>query len=257
MDDNNEYRDKGKKVFLLRPHSVIHEEMLDTLIMEGYETYTILDSERARKILAKFPNSIMFINIDEGRSEAEWEAYIKKIQEDPATKNARLGILSYNQDKELMRKYLMEIMVPCGYVQLKLGLRESTNIILNALEANEARGRRQFIRAECGDDINATLNYQGDHGMYHGKILNISYVGIAATMKKFDFLPPYSVIPDVQIKVRGGLILTDMIHRMIRQNNLDTQQVLFFDPKMPEENKIVIYRYIKMRLQRYIDELKV
>ena len=256
MDNNHGSRDGGKKIFLLRPHIVIQQRMLDTLLMEGYETYTIMDSERARKLLKKFPDSIMFINIDEGYTEAEWEAYIRKIQEDPVTKSAKLGIMSYNQDKELMRKYLMEMMVPCGYIQLKLGLQESTNIILNALEANEARGKRQSLRAECEDDLNATLNYRGDHGMYHGKIVDISTVGIAAKMAKFDFLPSNSVIKDVQLKFRAGLIQTDMILLGTRKDKLHVH-VFLFDPKMPKENKMVIYRYIKMCLQKYIDELKL
>jgi len=149
---------QGKKIFLLRPHSVIHQEMLDVLIMAGYETYTIINEEKARKLLKKFPGSIMFINIDEGLSEPEWEVYIRQILIDEDTKTCRLGIMSYNQDKSLMQKYLMEISVPCGYIQLKLGLNESTKIILAALEANEARGRRKFIRAEWEDDLNAQLN---------------------------------------------------------------------------------------------------
>jgi hypothetical protein len=52
----------GKKIFLLYPHSVIHDEMPDILIMAGYETYTVQDEKRARKLLEKFPGSIMFIN---------------------------------------------------------------------------------------------------------------------------------------------------------------------------------------------------
>jgi hypothetical protein len=60
---------EGKKIFLLHPHSVIREDMLDILIMAGYETYTVLDEKRARKLLEKFPGSIMFINIDEGLKE--------------------------------------------------------------------------------------------------------------------------------------------------------------------------------------------
>jgi hypothetical protein len=251
--DNNQWG--GKKVFFLRPHSVIHQKMLDTLLMAGYEVYLLQDNERARKLLAKFPDSIMFVNIDEGYKEAEWEDYIKIIQKDPKTRSVRLGIMSYNQDKELMQKYLMEMMVPCGYIQLKLGLQESTNIILSALEANEARGKRQFIRAVCEDDLNATLNYRGDLGMYHGKILDISSAGIAVRMKKSDILPPNTVIKDVQIKVRGGLVLTDMILMGIRKDK--QVNIFLFDPKMSEENKIIIYRYIKMCLQKYIDELKV
>ena len=247
---------QGKKIFLLHPHSVIRDEMLDLLIMAGYETYTLIDEKKARKILAKFPGSIMFINIDEGLKEKEWEAYIRGIQQDPQTKNTQLGIMSYNQDRDLMQKYLMELSIPCGYVQLKLGLQESTRIILNVLEANEARGRRKFIRADCEDDISSSINYKGDSGLHHGNILDISSAGIAAKFDKFDSLPLNSVIHDVQLKLRGGLVMTNMILMGQRRDDKHVH-ILLFDPKMSTDNKLIIHRYIKQCLQKYIDGLRV
>ena len=247
---------QGKKIFLLHPHSVIREEMLDLLIMAGYETYTILDEKRARKLLAKFPGSIMFINIDEGLKEKEWEAYIKGIQNDPSTSESRLGIMSYNQDRVLMQKYLMELAIPCGYIQLKLGLQESTRIILGALEANEARGRRKHIRAECEDDINAMVNFKGASGISHGKILDISSAGIAAKFEKGSDLTLSTLIKDVQLKLRGGLVMTDMIYMGQRRDDKRVY-ILLFDPKLTTDNKLIIHRYIKQCLQRYIEKLKV
>ena len=252
MEQNAE----GKKVFLLHPHSVIRDDMLDILIMAGYETYTILDEKKARKLLAKFPGSIMFINIDEGLKEKEWEAYIREIQENSATRESRLGIMSYNQDRNLMQKYLMDLAIPCGYIQLKLGIQESTKIILNALEANEARGRRKCIRADCQDDINATLNYKEDTNIFHGKILDISSAGIAAKFEKFATLPLNSVLHNVQLKLRSGLVMTEMIYMGQRRDNKQIY-ILLFDPKITNDNKLVIHRYIKQCLQKYIDTLKV
>ena len=251
-----ETKGEGKKIFLLYPHSVIHQEMLDVLIMAGYETYTLVDAEKARKLLMKFPGSIMFINIDSGMKEPEWEMYIRNIQSDDATSGSKLGIMSYNQDTDLMRKYLMDISVPCGYVQLKLGLHESTKIILNALEANEARGRRRNIRADCEDDLSATLNFKSDSDFCHGKILDISSAGIAAKLEKYKPPEANSVLREVQLKLRGGLILTDMIYAGKRSDKKDVY-ILMFDAKMPHEHKLVIYRYVKLSLQKYIDGLKV
>ena len=63
---------------------------------------------------------------------AEWEEYIKGIIGSEGTKDVRIGIVSYNENKELAEKYLMELMVPCGFIRLKLGIEESTQIILKA-----------------------------------------------------------------------------------------------------------------------------
>jgi hypothetical protein len=246
----------GKKIFFLYPHSVIRDEMLDLLIMAGYETYTLMDEKKGRKLLAKFPGSIMFINIDEGLKEKEWEVYIREIQKNPQIQDCRLGIMSYNQDRNLMQKYLMDLTIPCGYVQLKLGLHESTKIILNVLEANEARGRRKCIRVDCHDDISSSLNYKGELAVYHGNILDISSVGVAAKFKELDAHAINSVMRDVQLRLRGGLIMIDMIFMGQRQDDKQVY-ILLFDPKITTENKIAIHRYIKVCLQKNIDGLKV
>jgi hypothetical protein len=247
----------GKKVFLLYPHSVIHEEMLDILIMSGFETYTLRDHKKAVKLLEKFPGSIMFINIDEGMPENEWETYVRNLQENPKTQDSKLGILSYNQDKALMEKYLMRLSVPCGYIHLKLGIQQSTKIILNALEANEAKGRRKYIRAFCEDDPNAAMNYKSGEEFFQGKILDISSAGIAARITKFPEMPPNSVLKDVQLKLRGGLVMLNAILMGKRRDDKDVY-ILIFDPsKTDQDSKIVIHRYIKQSLQKYIDQLNV
>jgi hypothetical protein len=244
----------GKKIFILYPHSVIQEEMLDILIMAGFEAYVIHDHKRALKLLIRFPGSIMFINIDEGLSEQEWESYIRGIQESPRTKDCKLGILSYNTDQKLMQKYLMDIAVPCGYIQLKLGIKESTRIMLSALEANEARGRRKFIRADCSEETNATVNIKGPMGMYYGKILDISAAGIAARFDKTGDYTANETLKEVQLKLRGSLVLVNMTFMGKRA---DSVCVLLFDLKMDQDHKLVIHRFIKYILQHYIDNLAI
>jgi hypothetical protein len=231
--------------------------MLDILIMGGFETYTLRDHKKALRILERFPDSIMFVNIDEGMPEKEWEAYIRGIQENPKIKDTRLGILSYNQDKALMEKYLMDLALPCGYIQLKLGIQESTKIILNALQANEAKGRRKYIRAFCEDDINATMNYKDAGTLFQGKLLDISSAGIAAKIPNFLDLPPNSVLHNIQLKLHGSLAMTDGILMGKRRDDKDVWIILFDPSKTPQENKLVIHRYIKQCLQKYIDSLKV
>ncbi|MDR1107452.1 MAG: PilZ domain-containing protein [Spirochaetaceae bacterium] len=246
----------GKKIFFLYPHSVIQDGLLDVLIMSGFETYTLYDHQRARRLLVKFPGSIMFINIDQGLSEKEWEAYIRDIQQDPALSTTRLGILSYNTDQALMQKYLMDLAIPCGYIQLKLGLKASTQIILAALQANEAKGRRKYIRAFCVDDSYATMNYKGPDGMYYGKLLDISSAGIAVKFDQPLITAGNALLRDIQLKLRVALIMTDGI-LMGGMAAKPKTGVILFDPKMNQDDKLAIHHYIKQRLQYYIDHLEI
>jgi hypothetical protein len=236
---------------------VIHEEMLDILIMNGFETYTLRDHKKAVKILEHFPDSIVFINIDDGMPEKNWEAYIRALQENPKTKEVRIGILSYNQDKNLMEKYLMEISVPCGYIQLKLGIQESTRIILSALQANEARGRRKYIRAFCENDPTATLNYKNELGIFQGKLLDISSAGFAAKIPKFPDLPLNSILKGFQLKLHGTLVMADVVLMGRRRDDKDVCILLFDPSKLDQNSKLAIHHFIKQNLQKYIDQLKL
>ena len=258
MGQNQEAADAaGRKVFLLYPHSVVQEKMLDTLIMNGFETYTLRDYKKAFRIMEKFPGSILLINIDEGLPETDWELFIKGVQKNSKTKNTRLGIVSYNQDHDLMEKYLMDIGVQCGFIQLKLGLRESTEIILNALNANEAKGRRQHIRAFCEEGIHASLNYKDeDNGnLYQGKILDISASGLAVRIPGLPEKQENAKLKDVQLKLHGSLILTDLVLLAKRRDDRSVYIMLFDPSKLTFEAKQSIHRFIKRNLQSYIDQI--
>ena len=245
----------GRKVFLLYPPSVVQDKMLDTLIMNGFETYTLRDYKKAFKIMEKFPDSIMLINIDEGLSEHDWETYIKGIQQNSKTKNTRVGIVSYNQDRALMEKYLIDIGIPCGFIQLKLSLKESTDIIMNALNANEAKGRRQHIRAVCEEGIHASLNYRSGSQLFQGKILDISSAGLATRIPGLPDLPANTRLRDVQLKLHGSLVMTDLI-LIGRRSDDKSVYIMIFDPaKLDENARHNIHHFIKRNLQSLIDQM--
>ncbi len=136
----------GRKVFFLYPHSVIQNDMFRILIKNEYEVYSIDDHIKMKELSIRFPESILFINIDDKLNENEWESYIKDILSD-TQKISRIGILTYNKDQNLAKKYLMEMMVPCGFICLSLSLEQSAATILKTLMVNEAKGRRKFLRA--------------------------------------------------------------------------------------------------------------
>jgi hypothetical protein len=246
---------EGKKVFFLYPHSVIQDDLVDELIMQGFEIYILRDHRRARKLIERFPGSIMFINIDERLEEAEWEAYIQEILDNPEIRT-KLGIVSYNTDRDLMEKYLMKMMVPCGYVQLKQGVKESTLIIRNALLANEAKGRRKSFRAVCEDNSGA-INSNGDFGLITGKLLDISATGFASRIDNPPHLEKNTLLKKVQMKLRGSLATVDLIYLGPRfdDNNV---WILLFDPtSLTDSSKLAINHYIKLCLQRLIDTMEV
>lgn len=244
----------GKKVLILYPQSVIKEEMLHLLTATEYEVALLHDAQKALRVLHKYPNSILFINLEEGMKEPEWKTYITKIMENEKTKDVRIGILTYNADPVLKKKYLMDIGVHCGFVTLKHGLRESFKIIVHTLEANEAKGRRKYVRATCSAKDKATFNvkYGGDY--LTGSILDISSVGMACTFDKPQNLKLGQDLDDIQLKLRA--VLCRAKGKLVGINNEKGDRlVVLFSKKISPRERHKIHQFVHDRLQEEIDAL--
>ncbi|WP_321990886.1 PilZ domain-containing protein [Marispirochaeta aestuarii] len=246
----------GRKVFLLYPHSVFQDDLIYTLVQSEYEVYRLKDHNRALRILEKFPDSILFINIDERLDESEWEEYIRGIAGNPALDSIRIGILSYNNDEELKKKYLMDIGITCGFIQLKLGLKESTKIILTVLEASEAKGRRKFVRVSCEHDSSAQFNVRVFDTVVTGKIIDISSIGMAMQFDTDPELQKNTLLEGIQLRLRSSLINLSGVVMGFREEK-PKRYVVLFTPKTAASEKTKIRRYIIQTLQGFIESLQV
>ncbi len=250
----------GKKVFFLYPHSVIQEELINHIIQNEFEVYLINDHQKLLPLLKKYNNSILFINIDERLKEKEWEEYIRTIMNREETSGVQIGILTYNEDKELARKYLMDLMIPGGYIQLKLGLKESTKIILKTLMANEARGKRRFVRATCPKNIVTEFNVQVAGNMYDGHIKDISSAGMACYFNKNIDLAPKTELSKMQLKLRSRIVMVSGIVAGKRDDQGQTLYVVLFNKYISTDAKqrisTFIYRTLQAEMQRELDNVK-
>ena len=246
----------GRKVFILYPHSVIQEDLIYTLINNEYEVYLIKDHNRALKLLEKFNDSIIFINIDDRLDEEEWEEYIRGIMRNPSLQDVRIGILSYNNEAQLKQKYLMEIGVPCGFIQLKLGIAQSTKIILTALEANEAKGRRKYVRVNCEKDESAQFNVRISDTVISGKILDISSIGMAVRFETDPELQKNTLLEGIQMRLKSSLVNLSGVVIGFHEGR-PKRYVILFSPRTSTAEKEKIRRFIIHNLQSTIESIKV
>jgi hypothetical protein len=238
----------GKKVFFLYPQSVIQKELVVLLIQNEYEVYLLHDHRKALGVLKRYNDSIIFINIDEALKEAEWETYIKGIMSNEDTKNVRIGIISYNTDKALAGKYLMDLMVQCGFIRLTLGIKESAAIILKALDANEAKGRRKYIRAKCTDLTVNSFNIRMGINTYKGRIRDISSVGMACVFDEHASFELKTPLNDIQLNLKGLICSISGVVAGIRTEN-EPVYLIMFDHKITEATQLKISNFIFKCLQ--------
>ncbi|HTP58034.1 MAG TPA: PilZ domain-containing protein, partial [Spirochaetia bacterium] len=163
-----------------------------------------------------------------------------------------VGILTYNADPALARKYLMDMMLPCGFIQLKLGLAEGKKIILKTLEANEARGRRGFVRARCPDPKIASLNVRVGKKAHAGPILDISAAGMSFGLDTATDIKAETVLQDIQLRLKGTLCRVKGIYKGIAKGTRGTHLAMFAQP-LEAETTLKIHRFIFQALQDEMD----
>lgn len=243
----------GRLVVFVRPHSVVQNELLADLIRNEFAVAVLHDHTRVRDLFHRNPDCIAFFNIDEGYSEPEWATLVRTLEDDPDIQQVRIGILTYNPNPELSQKYLLELMVSCGFVRLSLELTESTKTIIKLLEANEARGRRQHLRVPCSKGT-ASLNVLIDGDPLVGALVDLSSVGMACTFDRDPKWKARTLIKSIQLRLKGVLCQVSAIVMGSRiTEGGETIFVLLFDPKTPEDVREKIRAFLGKALQAQLD----
>jgi hypothetical protein len=181
--------------------------------------------------------------------DAEWRTWIRGLIADPQRKDTRVGILTDNPDQALAQKYLADLPVPCGYIQLRAGMAEIKKMILKALEANEARGKRRFVRATCDDPRKAAFNIRFGGKLVDGAIRDISAAGMSFNLEKPLLLKPNTVLDDIQLKLKGVLCRASGLY-VGEIKDGPRRHLLMFRQPVPPDTVDKIHRFIFHSLQQ-------
>jgi len=246
----------GKKIFFLFPSAVMQNRIIFELVQHEYEIYMAKNKDTLRRVLRNYPDSIVFVDINEHMSEKEWETWITAVMNAPDTKTVSIGIITANTDEDLRQKYLQTIKVACGYTVLKFDLEKAIKQLVETLQAAGAKGRRKFIRASIDGDT-ATINLPLEGSFVNGRIKDISVVGISFTLEGNPEIPKNAVVKDVQIILQTNRIKVEGIVFGSRMDGKEKIYVLLFSQKTDSEVRSKIRKYIQHSLQVKMDvELK-
>lgn len=243
------------KIFFLYPHSVIRESLIKNLVNLEYEVYSVYDHDKLYKYLEEYNHSIVFINIDVKLSEREWEEYVKKIKNNPLTKTVRLGVMSFYATEDTAEKFLIKLMVDCGFVKLKAGIQDSKNIVLKTLYANEAKGKRKYIRINTRSMENITFTIKEEYKFKSGKILDISSVGMACVFDDSEAIyREDTTFIEIQLNLKGVICMVDgnITHHRLLEDGTNTY-IIMFNPKKYNKFNDKIHDFIFKSLQESLE----
>lgn len=198
----------------------------------------------------------MYVNLDEGLEEPAWEAYVRQLGDDGESA-VGVGVVTLNEPlPEIRERFLFELQVTCGFVVLKIGAAKTTEILVKTLEANEARGRRKFVRAPCPPGV-GQCSIVNETKTVRGEITDISSAGVAIRLGGDQSFRVGMVLRGISIAVKGVRVLADGFIVAQRTGSDGANiHVLMFDPTSLDEEHREKLRSLVCRLnQAAMDQL--
>ena len=247
------YEILGKKIFFLYPSAVVQNRITEELIQQEFEVYIIKDHVKLRRLLKKYPDSIVFVNIFDGMPEKEWEVWIRGVLSDESVSNVKIGIIGPGDDEVLKRKYINEVKIQCGYIVTKSDLNIAMKELYEMLNSAEAKGRRKYIRAITENETNTTVNFPTHGTFIHGLIRDISVVGLSCYFSDDPDFPKNSLHQDIQIKLQTNILKAEGIIFGSRMDGDKKIYVVLFTQRIDPDTRVRIRRYIQSNLQSKID----
>ena len=226
----------GRKTFFITPDtSLIPESYLEDYFALGYECYFVENDKRIKiekkidVILSLFHDVILFFNIDYNIPNLDWTDYIKDLI-DSYSNRASIGILyTKRQSKEerarLEHRYLYDMGVQCGCIQLEYQKKQNFELIEKILYANQAQGRRKNIRALCTNSCTFTCAHGGTSHTGILQDISLSHFSIITPSNKFK-VQLYEKVADFHFNIRGFMFRSDAV--LIMERPLEYQSLMVF-----------------------------
>jgi hypothetical protein len=245
----------GKKIFFLYPSGVMLNGVAEELIQQEYEVYIARNHEKLRNALKQFPESIVFVNIDDGMPEKEWEAWIRGIMKDPATVKVQIGILTAAANETLERKYINNLQIQCGFTVVKTDFMPTIRKLYAILQSVNARGRRKYIRVNTEEEPVVEINIPHHNLFVKGSIKDISVVGLSCFFTQDPELEKNSLCQNMQIKLGSMLLKAEGIVFGSRAEELAKVYVFLFTQRTDPDVRTKIRKFNQSTLQAKMDSL--
>jgi hypothetical protein len=241
----------GKKVFFLNPSVNIQNQVMDELSQHEYEVYSVKNSAHLTRVLKKYTDSIVYINLDDTQK-AEAEKWIDMIS--TAVPDVRIGIFSSSSDEALKDKYVKKPKVKCGFINIRFEMKKTVQQIIAILESMNVKGRRKYLRATIENEETATINMsQGGGNFVNGIIKDISVVGFSCAFEEDPGLIKNTLYKDIQIRLHTMLIKAEAIVFGSREELGKKVYVLLFSQRTDPEVSVKVRKYVRQNLQHKME----
>ena len=234
----------GRKIFFVAPPVNVHPYVTGKLRENEYEVYVIPEYRFAKSVLRNNPDSIVFFNIDDSSLGLKaWFNFIKSFQDDDVLKTCKLGVLSSRSRSKDKEKFLVENNLSAGYIKTAVGNTELLDSIKEMLNLNMAKGKRQYVRANTGNDPSAQVVCEKDGQMLTMQLLDISSVGFACKLDSSynSLFVKNSLLKNFTLRMGTKQVTSTALIFTIKEGSEFSTLVLLFVPALllPQGKKAI------------------
>ncbi len=200
----------GRKVFFLNLSSDLRNQIIDPLREREYEVFNIDDYKSAKAILRNFPDAICFVQVDiHGSNQLktnQWFNFLHSFQSDPVLKTIYLGVITKRMTTSEQNFFMLNLLLPAGLLSIRNGTDELFDNLINILEVNGAKGRRQYVRAKCPENSRAVVRCKIADVTVIMTINDISSVGISCYIKnnQTQLFKPNIVLENISFSINSA-----------------------------------------------------
>lgn len=246
----------GRKVFFLYPTYSFQSDIMERLRTMEYEVYVINDYKNAKNTLKKNQGSILFINVDNFFSAVAWINFINSFAENEDLKDCSIGIITDKADRETIRLYEGCSGISSGIFRLSANSDENLQLIVKQLDKDNAKGRRQYVRANCLDDPSAEVFWITNNIMYKLKIIDISAVGIAVKipLRQAGALKPGQLLKNISLMLKAKPMPINATVYAIKHGEEFNTGVFLIEKDTGKTALSTIRSYVAEKLQKRVED---
>ena len=236
----------GRKIFFLNPSFSMRTHIIAALRKLEYEVYTFTDYKKAKAYLTIYHDSILYINTETQLDIQAWMNFVRAIKEDMAFNSTLLGIFCDHMGPTEANLVASSKYIDAGIFHAEGAYAGMLHLLTQKLEQLSAKGRRQYVRANCTNDPTAGFLWIQNGKMFKAKLIDISVASVAilvathnvpflnATAQTFCTLQ----LNNKQVQTRAKLLI-------VKQKTPNTSAAIFMlDENTPAASLDLIRAYI-------------
>ena len=242
----------GRKIFFLNPAYPVKKEIMSRLQAQEYEVYTIESYREAKPLLRKNPNSLLFVNIDAQLTHAAWFNYIRTYDRDDILATIKICVISERikaSDVAIFNKFVNMV---SDVIEFNEGIEGVAKQIQKILDETNAKGKRQYVRANLTHDKDASLFWNHGSKMHQLKLLDLSSIGMAVkcpSVLENQIIAKNFLLQDVTMRLGPKQMVVEAVIYGIKSTPEGTLWILLLLPSTPPSIKEEIRTYVSKTIE--------